>query len=157
MIIIYQKTILITILSLLFITGCTNNSSNTLTPTEQPNLELTKLSTNNKADQNAANEAKEIISHFEEVSGVRAINHNKQLLIAIEVNHIDRFNLKDIEKELQKKANSSFENMEVTLSTDKKLFIELKKLEIKLTNDSISEKELSEEINKLKALMKEET
>src|SRR5699024_8006603 len=91
--------------------------------------ELTKLSVRGVTDQQPSDQAKEFLSHFEEISGVRAVNHDGEIVIAVDVHHHDRFSLDNIEEALRKDVRQNFSNMKVTLSTDQKIFIELKQLE----------------------------
>lgn len=154
----YRGTIILILIGLFLLVSCSKeNTAERVSPKNNPPLEFTKLSTNSKDDQRTANEAREFVSKFDEVTDVRAIHHDDQLLIAVKVNHFDRFDLKDIEKKLKKSTNNSFQDVNITLSTDKKLFIEIEKLENELQNDSLSKKELSKRINKLRNLLKEET
>src|SRR5699024_5610202 len=83
-----------------------------------------------------------------EVSRIHAVNHDKDLLIAVDVNHEDRFQLDELEKNLRKKVEKQFKNLNVTLSTDQKLLIEVEKLEHKLENGEISEKKLTKKMKK---------
>lgn len=154
----YRGTIILILIGLFLLVSCSKeNTAERVSPKNNPPLEFTKLSTNSKDDQRTANEAREFVSKFDEVTDVRAIHHDDQLLIAVKVNHFDRFDLKDIEKKLKKSTNNSFQDVNITLSTDKKLFIEIEKLENELQNDSLSKKELSKRMNKLRNLLKEET
>lgn len=154
----YVKKIFFLLLALLLFSGCAENDRNeTLTPTGDQPLELTKLSTNKMINQQPSNDAKDFISQYEEVAGIFAVNDDKQLMIAIDVDHQDRFDLTDIEKALKKKAEDNFSDMTITLSTDQKLWIEIEQLEHKLQSNKISKKELSKQISDLKSLLKEET
>lgn len=141
---------------LLLFTGCMQKDSN-VEPTGNRTLELTKLSTKGITDQQPADQAKEFLSHYEEVSGVRAVNHKGQLLVAVEINHHDRFFLDNLERELRKDVKKNFQEMKVTLSTDQKIFIELDQLETDMTNKDISQKEIKKRMNDLKKLSKEQT
>jgi|SRR5699024_9405114 len=120
-------------------------------------LELTKLSSRGITDQQPSDQAKEFLSHYEEVSGVRAVNHDGQLVVAIDVHHHDRFSLDDIEKELRKDVKRNFSDINITLSSDQKIFIELKQLEEDILSENISEDEVNKRLNKIKKLSKEET
>src|SRR5690625_2223606 len=86
------------LICLLVSIGCTNKDrEQVLEPTGNQPIELIKLKSNSVADQNASNQAKEIVSKYEEVAGVRAINYDNQLIVAIDVDHFDRFHLTTIE------------------------------------------------------------
>lgn len=153
-----KKIFLLIFLLVLVVAGCTNNDRNeTLTPTGDQPLELTKLSTNNKLTQQPSNEAKDLLSQYEEVAGIYGVNDKSQLIVAIDVDHLERFDLEDIEKELKQKVKKKFKEIKVTLSTDKKLQVELEQLEHRIQTNKITEKELTKEINELKKLLKEET
>lgn len=154
----YLKRVFFVIISILILSACTNNQNdNALEPTGDRDLELVKLSSNGVADQNASNLAKEILSNDEEISEVRAVNHDNDLLIAINVDHHERFALDTIESELRKKINKNFSDMKVTLSTDQKILIELEQLENDIQGNDISKKQLKDRVKKLKSLSKEQT
>src|SRR5699024_12178992 len=55
-------------------------------------------------DQQAADKAKEFLSHFEEVAAVRAVNHDGELVVAVEVKHHDRFSLRSEERRVGKEG-----------------------------------------------------
>jgi len=148
---------LISMMLLIFMLASCTKQDPTYEPTNNPGLELTKLSDKGITDQQPADEAKQLLSQYEEVSGVRAVNHNGQLLVAIDINHGDRFSLKHLEKKFRGKIEQNFPEMKVTVSTDQKLLFELKELENEIANESISKKEINDRMKKLRKLMKEKT
>lgn len=153
------KRIIITFLTVIVLTACMNNDGEqSLQPTnENQDLELLKLSSTGMNDQQASNQAKEILSEHEEITAVRAVNAGEHLLIAIEVEHFERFDLDNIERDLRKKVKRNFRDMKVTLSTDEKILLELKKLENEIENRSINHEELKKRVKKLVKLSKEQT
>lgn len=153
------KRIIITFLTVIVLTACMNNDGEqSLQPTnENQDLELMKLSSTGMNDQQASNQAKEILSEHEEITAVRAVNAGEHLLIAIEVEHFERFDLDNIERDLRKKVKRNFRDMKVTLSTDQKILLELKKLENEIENRSINHEELKKRVKKLVKLSKEQT
>lgn len=154
----YLQRVLYIFFCLLMLTACMNNQNeNSLEPSGNRDLELVKLSSHGTTDQQPSNQAKEIISNYEEVSGVRAVNYDNELLIAVEVEHHERFALDKIESDLRKKIKQNFSEMKVTLSTDQKIFIELRQLEEDFLANDISEKQLQKRIKKLINLSKEKT
>lgn len=144
------------IILLIVLTACTNKEP-TFEPTKNPGLELTKLSSKGITDQQPSDEAKQILSQYEEVSGVRAINHDGELLVAIDIKQSDRLSVKSLQRDLSKKLKDEFLNMDVHVSTDQKLLFEIEKIENALMNDSITKKEVGKKLKKLKKLMKERT
>lgn len=152
-----NKTLFI-IGTLLMFTACMNNEGNlTFEPNQNEDLELVKLSADGVVDQQPANQAKEILSNYEEISRVRAVNHDSNLLIAVEIDHNERFNLDNIEREVRKKIKQNFSKMKVTVSTDQKLLLELRHLENAIAENRISEQALEKQMDKLIKLSKEET
>lgn len=150
-----KKFFILCSLLLLFV-GCTNKG-----PTWQSqgndSLELTKLSAKGVTDQQPADQAKEFLSHYEEISGVRAVNHDGELIIAVDVHHHDRFSLEQIEEALQNDIRKNFSNMTITLSTDKKIFLELKQLEEDILTQTIKKDDIKKRLKSIKELSKEET
>jgi|SRR5690625_2160708 len=155
-----KKLLFIFIGILLITTACMNNKKdNTLSlePTGNQSLPLSKLSSKGITDQQPADQAKQFLSNYEEITRVRAVNHDNDLLIAIEVDHLDRFQLDDIEREVRKKIKSNFSNLNITISSDKKILLELRDLETVITEKKISEDDIKKRITEIKKLSKEQT
>lgn len=144
------------ILLLIVLTACTKKEP-TFEPTKNPGLELTKLSSKGITDQQPSDKAKQLLSQYEEVSGVRAINHDGELFVAIDIKQSDRLSLKSLQRDLRKKLKDEFQNMGVHVSTDQKLLFEIEKIENELIDDSISKNEVGKRVKNLKKLMKERT
>ncbi|MDY7045349.1 hypothetical protein RVS70_14170 [Virgibacillus sp. M23] len=147
-------------ISFLLITliGCGNDSA-LEPPTNQPNgdIDLTKISTNSSVSQHHANRAKEILSHYQEITTVKAVNTDKHMLIAIEIQHGKRFQLGKIREQLTKQMKKEFKDLKVELSTDKKIVMELEKLEKSIQSKSYSKKKLEKKLKKLIEFSKEQT
>lgn len=136
---------------LVFSFGCSQQDS------EDKSNDIMNINNHTTTNQELAAEAKQFLSKYEEVENVYAVQHRKDLLIAIDIEHEDRFQLDQLEKQLGKKLNNHFNNEKITLSTDQKLLFEIEELENKMANKKISSKELKKQIKKLKKLMKEKT
>lgn len=141
----------------LILLGCGLNSTNESTGNEDKPIELTKLTTHSTIDQHPANQAKESLRKHKEITSIKAVNSNKKLAIAVEVEHNERLKLAKIKKKLTKEMKKRFSKMDVEFSTDKKIFIELESLEEKIKSDSITKKTLKREINRIINLAKEKT
>src|SRR5699024_11740405 len=86
---------------------------------EQPKYEsnqITNISNSKSNNQQHANEAKQLLSGYNEVSRIHAVNHDKDLLIAVDVNHEDRLQLDELVKNLRKKVEKQCKNLNVTFS-----------------------------------------
>lgn len=145
-------------LGLLFLLiGCNTDTTEDSTGNKDNNIELTKIAANHPVDQKPSNQAKEALSQQEGLTSVKAVNNSEKLLIAIDTEHNKRFRLAKTRKQLTKDMKKKFSNMEVEFSTDKKINLELEKLENQILNGSISKKKLDKKIDQLIKLAKEKT
>lgn len=153
------KRILILLGSLFLFSACSAAIDSNLglqPPKDQP-LELTKLSAKGISDQLPADQAKRILSEYDEVQAVRAVNDRDTLLIGVKLNHFDRFRMDDIERRLRKKVKRDFSEMNIKLSTDEKIHFELTKLEDAIVNKEITKKDIKKRMKKIEKLSGEET
>ncbi|RRN68658.1 hypothetical protein EI200_18975 [Peribacillus simplex] len=137
-------------------TGCSANSSQTDSNKER-GLNISKVHTNKPIDQTAANQAKNKLMNQDEVADVKAVNSNKELLVAIKVENFDRLRLKKIEKKSQTELEDMFPDYKVLVSTDQKMFIELEQLEQELEKDHTKMDSLNMDFKRIKALLNEKT
>lgn len=146
--------IIITIGLILFLTSCSTVDNST---TQEDGINLSYITSNHTFDQHASNRAKKMLSKHDPITSINAVNTDKKLLIAVEVQHRHRFRLAKIRKDLQKDMNKAFPDKKVEMSTDKKIVIELTRLEKAIDTNEISKKKLIKEINHLIKLMHEQT
>lgn len=148
------KKLTVLIIIALVLTSCASNNPKTKQDSSQGTIHLSNQTSHS---QSKAEQAKEKLRHDENINHVLAVNSKDKLVIAIEVPHMKRFQLKKIEKHATKKMKKTFPNMTVHLSTDKKIVMELDELENELATRDVSQKELNKKINKLIQLMNEQT
>lgn len=120
-------------------------------------LSISQVHTSKPISQFVANEAKENVITKEEISDVKAVNTDKELLVGIKVDNFDRFRLKKIEKKVTSDLEKMYPHYKVLVSTDQKMYFELDKLEQKLQKGNTNMKKLEKEIKKIKSLMKEQS
>lgn len=138
----------------LILFGCANHTNE---ETTQHDVEFTKLSASYSVDQTPSNLAKELLSKQDAVKNIKAVNSTDQLLIGIEIDHMQRFRLKEIEKELEKEMKKKFDDYKIELSMDKKIVLELEELENKIQQKTIKKKKLEKEIDRIIKLSHEQT
>ncbi|WP_157087755.1 YhcN/YlaJ family sporulation lipoprotein [Oceanobacillus damuensis] len=119
--------------------------------------DTTKISNESIFSQEPSNQAKDKLSNHDEISAVKAVNTDKNIVIAIEVDHHERFTLSQIEKKYKKEMEDKFKDKKVEFSTDKKIVLELEKLEQDIKDNTITKKELEKELKKIVKLSKEQT
>ncbi|MBU5266475.1 YhcN/YlaJ family sporulation lipoprotein [Virgibacillus proomii] len=128
-------------------------------PTNQKNekINLTKISTEQPVSQKPANKAKDLLSYYPEITKINAVNTDKILLLTVEIKHMKRFKLADIRKELKKEMKKTFPDLKIEVSTDKKIVLELEKLEKQIQENKLTKKELKKEVKRLIEFSKEHT
>ncbi|MFC3039927.1 hypothetical protein ACFOGI_06645 [Virgibacillus xinjiangensis] len=138
-----------------FAAGC--NTDNQQEGSTNDSIDMTQISSQNAIDQTPSNQAKERLSKHPEVTGVKAVNTSKHMLIGMEIEHMKRFQLAKFRKERTKEMKKHFSDMHVEFSTDQKILLELERIEKKLDKGKYSKKELNKELDKLIKLSKEQT
>ncbi|CEG33160.1 YhcN/YlaJ family sporulation lipoprotein [Peribacillus castrilensis] len=133
--------------------GCNQNQSGE----DHEDLSISQVHTSKPIDQSVANQAKKKVIKEEDISDVKAVNTDKELLIAIKVENFERFRLKKIEKNVKSDLEKDYPDHKILVSTDSKMYLELDQLEQKIQKDNTNRKEIEKDFNKIKSLMKEET
>ncbi|WP_191561636.1 YhcN/YlaJ family sporulation lipoprotein [Metabacillus idriensis] len=133
--------------------GCAGNQNQFATNNDDANI--VKVHTSKPIDQTVANQSKEKVIKEEEISGVKAVNTDKELLLAVKVDQFNRFRLKDIKKKVKADLEKIYPEYEIFVSTDQKIYLELEQLEQKLQKDHTQKKSLKKSFDKIKSLMKE--
>lgn len=124
---------------------------------ENTNVKLTKLNNQSEINLDLSDQVKEDLKNNSNIKTVHGANLNNNLVLAMEIPQMSRFNIKEIEKDVKTKIKNNFKNVEVHLSTDKKIVMELEQLERKLDQSSMTKKELNKELKRIIKLMNEET
>ncbi|MGG3928101.1 YhcN/YlaJ family sporulation lipoprotein [Metabacillus fastidiosus] len=149
----YTARIIYIFFLVIVMTGCSGMYKNE--GANKPNV--TDVSFKNSHGQSGTEIMKQLLENEEEVKNVRAVNFDKELLIAAEIDHMDRFRLKEIEQKLREKVQKQYPDYKVIISTDKKIFLELEQLENKMRTENLSKKKVEKEMNRIKNLSKETT
>lgn len=129
----------------IFLIGCGEGASK-VSPLE--------IGTQGVVDQTKADEAKKLVLAMAEVIEVKGVCLDDDIYIAPQVTQFARLKLESIRKESFEKIKKRYPNANVHVSTDKKIFLELEKLEKKIKNNEISEKKLKSDLKKLEDDMK---
>src|SRR5690606_5728413 len=136
--------------------GCNENQNQM--GYDNKDLSMSQVDTTSKTiDQSIANQAKEKMITNDEITDVMDVNTDKELLVAIKVENFNRFRLKSIEKTVKSDLEKMYPNHKVVVSTDKKMFWELEKIEQRLQKNNTNKKRLKKDLQKLESLIKEQT
>ena len=142
---------------IVILSGCQDRPKTNSTQHDQLDVDLTRLSTSQYINQTYSNEAKENLKSNNDLTSIKAVNTEKDLLITFEVDHHKRFQLEKIRKDIEKKMKKKFSDLDVFVSTDQKIILELDEIEKDIQKNTISKKELNKKIEDLISLAKEET
>ncbi|MFS0767162.1 YhcN/YlaJ family sporulation lipoprotein [Peribacillus sp. 1P06PB] len=114
--------------------GCNRNQNQS--GEDHEDLNISQVHTSNPINQSVANQAKKKVITEEDISDVKAVNTDKELLIAIKVENFERFRLKKIEKNVKSDLEKDYPDHKVLVSTDSKMYLELDQLEQKIQKDN---------------------
>ena len=99
-----------------------------------------------------ARKAEEVFMKDKHLKTVVTVFHDKDLLTGVSLKTFSRFKKEKIEKSLKEQLEKLYPELEITVSADSKIWMETNKL-----INSDHKKDMSEKIEKLKLLLKEET
>lgn len=137
------------IVMLILINGCATDNQKKAQP------EPTKISYQTESyDQTISKRAKKLIEKRDEIPKVVSINTDKDLIVAFKINHLNRFQLKEIEKDIKKQLKKEFKDYKITVSRDTKIFIETERLTNELSD--LDQKKMKKKVKKIIKLSKEE-
>ncbi|RBW67391.1 YhcN/YlaJ family sporulation lipoprotein [Bacillus taeanensis] len=140
-------------LVLTLLVGCTANEDEK----KNGSANLTNVSVQAKVDQTISEKAKEELAKMKEITEVRAINTEEELLVGFDVKQMKRLKIKSIEAKVEKKLKKLFPDHKIYVYSDRKILIEAEDIEAKVQDGSFDKKKLTKEIDTLKDLMKGQT
>lgn len=146
------RLIIVSIMTFVFmLTGCNHSEQ------AEDNRNLIKLNSHESTEQQVSNEVKDIVSNKQGITNVHAVHTRELIVVAFEVKHFKRFNLTSLRKKVKEDLEMKFPKQDIVVSTDKKVILELSKLEEKLESNSITEEKLNKKLKEIKKLSEEET
>jgi len=154
-----KKLLLTLALAVGVISGCANEEKEQQQSLQNTNLLRTGTGHAAQAllDQSVARKAAQRVEKMREIKGALAVNTNEKLLLAYQVKHMQRFKLKQIEKNVRKELKKQFPDHDIIISSDIKLFWKTEELIQKMEKKDMSEKEIDKEISKIEKLGNELT
>lgn len=144
-----KKLIVLQILLLLIMFGCTNNQTLDSSPNEQLNIQYISH-TNEKEHQ--INQS--VNQYFDEVVDLSSITYNNEMIMAIKVDQLSQFNEQKIAKEVESYIKDSYPKIKAKVSSDYKIFLEINRLKDKITNQDLAKTDFNKEFKQIKELTK---
>lgn len=111
----------------------------------------------NEKEENTAEEIKKDVMKFEEIYDVAVIKGMKDTIVVYKVKHLQRFRMKQIEKEISSILEKNYPEENFTVSSDFKIFMEALELKEKVDNQNYPTKKAEKELQKIIELKEERT
>lgn len=92
-----------------------------------------------------------------EIYDVSVVKSDKKVLVAYKVKHLQRFQMKKIEKVVNDRLEKKFPDEDFIVSSDYKIFLETVKLKERLEKEKVNEKKARKQFNDIVELTKEQT
>jgi hypothetical protein len=116
-----------------------------LMKTTNPNPTVTEK--NNGKDK--AEKIEKEVENFDEIYDVAVVKGKKETLVVYKVKHMQRFNMKKIEKNLNKTLEKKHPKENFTVSSDYKIFLEVVRLVERKNNGTLSDKQAEKRFNEI--------
>lgn len=143
------KTKFKTLISLLFliilVIGCNKPKDESQKKNDNSHIQIAYVQNN----QSPSQETKKTVISMPEITDAKAVNSKDELFLAVKPKHLERFQLTSLKKKIKKKIEKKYPKMEITVSTDQKIFTLLGELESKL-DKKMDSKDIEKELKKIK-------
>lgn len=110
-----------------------------------------------KQDENIAEQVKQDVTKFDEIFDVAVVQGKKETLVVYKVKHLQRFRMKQIERNVTKELENKYPNESFTVSSDYKIFMEALKLKERVKDPNYSTTKAEKDLDKIIKLKNEQT
>jgi hypothetical protein len=148
----------ILLLIVLLVSGCSQTkgvqeSRASLIKTTNPS----PVQINDKQEKNIADDVKKEVKKFDEIYDVAVVQGKKDTLVVYKVRHLQRFRMKQIEKNVTKQLEQKFPKGNFTVSSDYKIFMEAVELKDKVNEPKFSDEKAETRLQQIIKLKNEQT
>jgi hypothetical protein len=110
-----------------------------------------------KQDENIAVRVKQDVQKFDEIFDVAVVQGKKDTLVVYKVKHLQRFRMKQIEKNVTKELEKKYPDESFTVSSDYKIFMEALQLKEQIKDPEFSKAKAEKSLEKIIKLKNEQT
>ncbi|PLT33896.1 YhcN/YlaJ family sporulation lipoprotein [Bacillus sp. V5-8f] len=100
---------------------------------------------------------KKEVAGLDGIYDVAVVQNGKKVLVAYKVNHLRRFQMKKIEKDVNSHLKKRFKDNEFIVSSDYKIFLETVRLNEMLLNKDVPKQKAKKKFQEIESLQKEMT
>lgn len=136
------------IIPVLLLNGCTEQKDD-----KAHSLPIEKTF-NKESRQWIDKKAEEAVEDFDSIPEAIAVRTKDDLLVAYKINHLSRFQLKEMDEKIKKKLKKDYKDLKITVSHDIKIYLETEKLKEEIPH--LKEKKIEKKVKKIIDLSKEE-
>ena len=105
--------------------------------------------TDRTKSRNHVEEIEQDVSSFPEIYDVAIVKGKKDILVAYKVKHMQRFRMKKIEKDMNKRLEKRYPKEKFTVSSDYKIFLEAVRLNERMKSKKFSSKDAEIQLKKI--------
>lgn len=109
----------------------------------------TPLMTDNKKSEDRVQDIKKEVSSYPALYDVAVVKGKKDTLVVYKVKHMQRFRMKQIEKDLTKTLEKKYPKENFTVSSDYKIFLETVRLSERMKSKRLSKNEAEKQLEKI--------
>jgi hypothetical protein len=155
---IYRFVILMLLILALTLTGCNQSEED-----QESRLSLIKttnpkpIKLTNRQNENIAENVKHDVKKFDEIFDIAVVQGKKDTLVVYKVKHLNRFRMKQIERNVTKELEKKYPDESFTVSSDYKIFMEALKLKERVKDPNYSENKAEKDLEKIIKLKNEQT
>jgi hypothetical protein len=155
---IYRLVIFILLILTVTLSGCNQSEEQ-----QESRLSLIKttnpkpIKLTNRDNENISILVKKDVKKFDEIFDVAVVQGKKDTLVVYKVKHLNRFRMKQIEKNVTEELEKKYPNENFTVSSDYKIFMEALKLKERVEDPKYSEIKAEKDLEKIIKLKEEQT
>jgi hypothetical protein len=155
---IFRLAQLMLIILTVTLSGCNQSeeeqeSRMSLVKTTNPN----PVNLTSNQDENIAAQVKQDVQKFDEIFDVAVVQGRKNTLVVYKVKHLQRFRMKQIEKNVTKELEKKYPDESFTVSSDYKIFMEALQLKEQIKDPKFSKAKAEKNLEKIIKLKNEQT
>lgn len=109
-----------------------------------------------EVNQSLSDQVKPYVQKQKGVTEVHAVNSKKELMVAVKLKTLQRFNALQIVQGIEKKLQKQYPKVKVQVSSDRKIYTEVSDLENQLDEGKVRPKTLEKKIKRIDQFMKDQ-
>jgi hypothetical protein len=144
-------------LCLVILAGCNDSKQDGMALVGRTNPPAMDVRSVRYSDQAIPEQVKKEVAGIDGIYDVVVVQNGKKILAAYKVNHLKRFKMKKIEKNVTNRLSKKFKGYEFIVSSDYKIFLEAVRLNKMLKKEDVPTEKAKKKFEDIVSLQKEMT